>query len=285
MASSLLLICVLALSGSAHGFLFTGQPGTPNLSQFAQAQIGTLLNVRLDVGVEQQARMSITGLVLELKEEIVSDEEKLVALPGADGPNARASTGAMTLLVREEAYFIGMNGKQNVPLEHCCWEMVWREGAPSGVIVCGFNVPTEVRRNEASLPAGRLYLSFPVWTKAGLVDAQHHKLDVVNRARKHMKDKEDELVKMESTNNPFKKAFHFRNAAEATERYQMQNMERSGVEQVPEPEGVVPIKNDLLLATKGLAWSKEKSPFQSTEHTLLGYVTVTPGATLPELKP
>jgi hypothetical protein len=278
-------MCVLALSGYAHGFLFAGQPATPMLSQFAQAQIGTLLNVRLDVGVEQQARMSITGLVLELKEETVSDEEKLVALPGADGPNARSSTGAMTLVVREEAYFIGMNGKQKVPLEHCCWEMVWREGAPSGVIVCGFDVPTEVKRNQASLPAGRLYLSFAVWTKVGLVDAQNHKVDVVNRARKHIKDKEDELVKMDSTSNPLKKAIHFRNAAEATERYQMQDMERSRVQQVPEPEDVVPIKNDLLLATKGLAWSKEQSPFRPTEHKLLGYVSVTPGANLAELKP
>lgn len=277
------LIWVLALSNSAHGFLFSGHDAHPALPQFAQAQTGTLLNIRLDVGTEQQARMSISGLVLELKQEAVSDEEKLVALPGADGPNARASTGAKSLAVRDEAYFIGMNGKQYVPLLHCCWEMVWREGAPAGVIVCGFNVPKEVRRNDASLPAGRLYLSFPVWTKNGLEDAQRIKLDVESRARKHKQDTQDELKKMESTNNPLTKALHFRNAAEAIEKYQQTTLSR--VEQVPLNEDVMPIQNNLVLATKGLAWSKQQSFFQNTKHTLLGYVIVSPGTTLAEPKP
>lgn len=280
--NSLLLVCVLALSSSAHGFLFSGHEAHPALPQFAQAQTGTLLNIRLDVGTEKQARMSISGLVLELKQEAVSDEEKLVALPGADGPNARASTGAKSLVVRDEAYFIGMNGKQHVPLLHCCWEMVWREGAPAGVIVCGFDVPKEVRRNDASLSAGRLYLSFPVWTKNGLADAQRIKLDVESRARKHMQDKQDELTKMESTNNPLMKALHYRNAAEAMEKYQNTGLSR--VEQVPLNEDVMLIQNNLLLATKGLAWSKEQSFLGPTEHTLLGYVIVSPETTLAEPK-
>lgn len=279
----LLLMCVLAFYSSAYGFLFGGPDAHPALPQFAQAQTGTLLNIRLDVGTEPQARMSVSGLVLELKQEAVSDEEKLVALPGADGPNARASTGAKSLVVRDEAYFIGMNGKQHVPLLHCCWEMVWREGAPNGVIVCGFYVPKEVRRNDASLPAGRLYLSFPVWTKNSLADAQRIKLDVESRARKHMQDTQDELKKMESTNNPFRKAIHFRNAAEAMENYQKTSLSR--VEQVPLNTDVIPIQNNLLLATKGFAWSKQQSFFRPTQHTLLGYVVVSPGTTLAEPKP
>ena len=252
-----------ALQQSAH----------PALQQHAQAQTGTLLNIRLDVGRKEESRMNINGLVIELHEDSVTG--KYPPLPGANGPNPRLSTGAKSLVVKEDAYFVDTFGKQLFPLLNGCWEMVWRDGAKAGSIVCGFDVPKEARRNEASLPAGRLYMSFPVWTKEGLAEAQAYKRQVEEMARKHEQDKIDELAKVGETSNILMKALHYRNAVAANEKYGLSGI--SQVAQIPPDTDTMAIQDDLLLTTKGTVWMKDSALFGSV-HGLLGTATVSPVA-------
>ena len=41
--------------------------------------------------------------------------------------------------------------------------MIWREHAKAGALICGFDLPEEVRRNSASIPAGKIYLVSIPW--------------------------------------------------------------------------------------------------------------------------
>lgn len=273
------LICVLATAmllapESARGFVFKGfqASANPALAELAKSQSGTVLNLRLDVGTKNNdSRMYINGLVLELNQEVPS--AKHTSLPGANGPNAGASTGAKSLTIKSEASFIDLNGMQQVPLLHGCWELVWREEAPAGVLVCGFELETDVKRNEAILPAGRLYLSFPVWTKDGLVEQQARKEQVERAADEFQTLKKTELKKMDSTNNPIRKALHFRNAVQATEKLEQVGL--GSVKQIPSDNEVAGLQGNLLIATKGFVSTKEDSYF-GPDHALLGTAYVSP---------
>ena len=51
-----------------------------------------------------------------------------------------------------------LTGTRYVSFEHGAWEMIWRRGAKAGALICGFDVPEEVKRNDASIPKGRVYV-------------------------------------------------------------------------------------------------------------------------------
>jgi hypothetical protein len=160
-----------------------------------------------------------------------------------------------------------MAGKNDVETLHGCWEMVWRENASAGSLICGFDVPEDYQRNEAELHAGRVYLSFPVWTKVGLHEAQETKDRVTTRAKELVEEKNEHLEKYKSDPNPLMKALHYRNAAVALEKQSFQNLK--SFEMVPSNEEIIPLQDDLLLTTKGLVFSKEGS-FHRGKHLLLG---------------
>lgn len=60
-------------------------------------------------------------------------------------PTPQTSSGARALRVNKLPYFVGMHGVEKVELENGAWEMVWRNKNPSGCLICGFDVPHEVR--------------------------------------------------------------------------------------------------------------------------------------------
>jgi len=151
-----------------HGFLnlpFVNQ-ANPALVGYADAQDNALLKIHFDIGqVELQkgtpvitgSRLGIDGLLVELlgKEEV---DYKHPNLPGADGPNPQLSSGAKSLDILNEGKFVDLSGTRSVSLEHGVWEMVWRRDAKAGALICGFDVPEEVKRNDASIPKGRLFV-------------------------------------------------------------------------------------------------------------------------------
>eukprot|EP00591_Stephanopyxis_turris_P006494 CAMPEP_0195507714 /NCGR_PEP_ID=MMETSP0794_2-20130614/1108_1 /TAXON_ID=515487 /ORGANISM="Stephanopyxis turris, Strain CCMP 815" /LENGTH=145 /DNA_ID=CAMNT_0040634489 /DNA_START=450 /DNA_END=884 /DNA_ORIENTATION=- len=145
-----------------------------------------------------------------------------------------------------------MEGLQKVSMQNGCWEMVWRDNAPAGSVVCAFDLPKTVRRNEAFLEAGRMYVSFPVWTAEGLAEKQNHKQLVEEKAKTLLEEKEDQFLKMKTTSNPILKALHFRNANQSDEKYH--NLELDRVSEIPSDDDVVPIQGNLALCSEGTIW-------------------------------
>lgn len=273
---------LLAFTTCAHGFAFLNafqqQTANPSLASLAKAPTGTLLDVRLDVGNDDYSRLNLQGLHLELLEE-VSRNNNRPSLPGSDGPRAGVSTGAKSVKVKNDAFFVGMTGQRNVPLRHGCWEMVWRDNAPAGVIVCGFELQETVQRNNASLEKGRIYLSFPVWSKEGLEQQQERRRKVEARAKFHQDAKKEAFENMEKTANPIMKALYFRNAAEATEK--LSYIPTDSVAQIPMDKDVMALDDSLLITIEGTVWRKDgEGVFGNDQHTLLGTATIRPGTGL-----
>jgi len=105
-----------------------------------------MLNLRLDItGEKNEGRFPLDGLQLELFQDKANDDHPRPVMSGANSKHAALSTGIRKLHVMNEASFIGMNGMQHAHLENGCWEITWRDGDPSGALVCGFDVPKEVR--------------------------------------------------------------------------------------------------------------------------------------------
>jgi hypothetical protein len=188
---------------------------------------------------------------------------------GNDGPHPKLSGGKRRLELLKEGEFIGPMGSQLVKTLKGCWEMVWRRDAPAGALLCGFEVPEEYKRNEAVLPKGRIYVSFPVWTEDGLKFARGEKQRVTERAQECLSEKEEEMRKMQATSNPLMKALHYRNAYAAAEKYWLQPLKNLQI--VPDENEVMKLQDDLLLTTKGLVWSKE---LPRGEQILLGTANI-----------
>jgi hypothetical protein len=284
----ILLPLVLVLAASIDAFSFTLpklNPVNPALQDMSQAQDGILINIRLDVGQKEDSHLLIDGLAVELHDDAIDTKKakNSVPLPGSSGPNPHLSSGAKTLQVLDAARFIGLNGINHVDLQNGCWEMVWREGAPAGVIVCGFNLAEDVQRGDASLPKGRIYLSLPVWTRDGLTEKQTLKAEKIAEAEQHKIDQADDIAKMQATTNPLMKALHYRNALAASEKIMMSGV-KGLVESVPENEDVMPIGDGLVMCTKGTVWTKGGS-FLREEHVLLGVANASPEIVTNDLAP
>ena len=271
-------ISVLALSASAaHGFAFFTAPrqSNPALAQYAQAQSGIILDLCLDVGSSKDSRMCLQGLLMELSHEDAVDKER-PALPGFDGPNPNVSAGAKSIYVKEDAFFVSMAGKQNVPLHQGCWEMVWRENAPAGVIVCGFVLQETVARNDATLKHGSIYMSFPVWTKRGLKQQQDYRTEMERLIQKQEEAMADAFKKYDASNYIIMKALHFRSAALASDKLSFINAD--SISKIPLDDDVMAVGGDIVVATKGTVWTKDDaSAFgnsRRTTTTLLGTATL-----------
>ena len=264
LACTWVILCLLTHHASA--IITTRTKIRKGLIQATDTQKTTPLTIQLDVGVSKESRMHIRGLLLELSAQLADYSHP--NMPGANGPHPQLSSGVRTLQVIQPGSFITMSGQQEVQALNGCWEMVWRENAFAGSLICGFDLAQDYTRNDASLPKGQLYMSFPVWTRLGLSEAQASKEVTLRRANKLRDEQECELQKMQATPNPIMKALHYRNAAAASiKRFDMEDLKR--IEIVPSNEEVIRLQDDLLLTTRGLVFSKEGS-FLQGQHLLLG---------------
>ena len=96
------VLALLIIPSEVFGFLHAVP--NPVLKQFPQTQAGTLLGIRLDVGINENSRMNINGLVIELHPDGIAKGSKYPALPGANGPDPKSSTGAKNLFIRQSPY-------------------------------------------------------------------------------------------------------------------------------------------------------------------------------------
>ena len=184
-----------------------------------------MLKINLDIGdVEMQNgnvvikgnRLGIDNLLLKLHGHEKAGPHH-VNLPGANGPNPQLSSGPKSLVVVNQGKYVDITGSKQVKLENPAWEMIWRNNANAGALICAFNLAEEVKRNDAALPKGRFYLTFPIWTTASLQDLRERKAIAEEKAVEAMARHENEVRMMQETNNPLMKALHFRNACKAHE--------------------------------------------------------------------
>lgn len=266
--SDLFLTSAVLLAPTTAFIFEATQTRRPELATIVDAQPDTRVAVGLDVGKsdEGSSRLAVKGLVLDLFQSAPQDDH--VKMPGTDGPHPELSAGLRKLEFVEDGQFVSLQGVKRVTGSKGSWEIVWKEGAPAGSLLCGFEVPESYTRNDATLPKGCIYLSFPVWTAETLLDMQGEKQRIMDRASEALKEKNRELKKINETNNPFEKLWFYRNAAAAAEKYSIVPISRAKL--VPEQNEVIALSDDLLVTTKGTIWTKKSNGHQ----VLLGSATL-----------
>jgi hypothetical protein len=249
------IILALTLLSTSSAFLFETFSPRPGLEKLIQDQTNQRVAVSLDIGqvdAPQAPRLAIKDMVFDLMNTSPMGEH--VKMPGFNGPHPNLSAGLRRLNLVEEGTFISQVGQQFVKALNGCWELVWRDGAPAGNLICGLELPEEVKRNEAILPKGKIYITFPVWTKETLEQMQLQKGKIMGLANEALAEKDAELAKMQATGNILQKALHYRNAYAAAEKYFIQPKKQ--FESVPSKDEVVAFQDDLLVTTKGTVWTK-----------------------------
>jgi len=259
------------LLSQCHAFLGSYR-AHPLLAEYAQAQTGIQLNIGLEIPKDLKDRASsrlyIQDFALELQTGQQLQEEHC-RLPGATGPHPTCSTGPLGVRVHKEGHFVSMSGTQTVHFEKGCWEIVWTKDSPAGSLVCGFELSEDVSRNDAVLPAGGVYLSFPLFTSETLATAKEKKKSYSDNFKKYKDEQDEELKKMSLTHNPLKKVLHFRKAVGANERLSL--MRTNAYDHVPtSEEEIMHIGDDLVLCKEGKIFTKSASQMGTKDHNCVG---------------
>jgi hypothetical protein len=134
-----------------------------------------------------------------------------------------------------------------------------------------------VQRNsqQASLPKGRLYLAFLVWTEAEL-EKHHSKMYTSeNLANAHLSESYRELDQWQAAgatqpHNFIQKAVHYQAATKAHGQYVLHHRTSSFIWQMtPLESNLKRMDSGLLVLTKGSAWVENDS-ILGGKHALLG---------------
>ena len=225
------------------------------LGQLVEAQNDRRVEVGLDIGKpDDTSRLAINGIVFDLTKNVPSSEKDSVKMPGLHGLQPSLSGGLYTLSIAQDGSFVSMAGTKSVKASKGCWEIIWRDGDPAGTLICGFEIDQDYKRNDATLPKGKVYISFNAWTSEGLKKAQNKKERSSERGNAALKKKDEEIAKMADTNNLLQKALHYYNAVRAAEEYYMEP--NTKMKSIPSTEEVVHFEGDLFVSTKGHVWTK-----------------------------
>mmetsp|Transcript_24349 Transcript_24349/g.38401 ORF Transcript_24349/g.38401 Transcript_24349/m.38401 type:complete len:287 (-) Transcript_24349:276-1136(-) len=276
----LLIISLCYHSKAVLGFLPSWMPGAdlssaPELTRYARGQSDIFLDVRLTIGLNADQLFVIDGFKFKLCNEPLEKEDSDISLPGTNGPRPHLSSGARSVHALKDGSFINMKGLQNVEFHDGVWEMIWRDNSPAGLIICGFSLDKDARRNDALLEKGQVYLTWPVWSKDGLEKDQALRAKAEIKYKAFEAERDGELEKMSNTPNILHKALHFRKASAATEK-----MDFSGLHNyvdVPSIEDVLEIGEGLQVVKTGTVWSKTGSfsgTFRASRQQLLGSATI-----------
>jgi hypothetical protein len=244
----------------------------PELPQITDKQTDAKFNIRMDIGKEDETRLAIQGMVLELHHE-PADDVKRVLLPGSDGPHSQISSGPRRLDVLSEGSYVDIAGTQHVHTLSPCWEMVWIKGKPAGSLICGFELPQEYKRNAAILPKGDLFFSFPVWTQAGLLFGQAQKRHLQDEHAQLLAERDEHLMKRDTTSNPIMKAVHVRNAFAAIDKLLL--LPDIDLDSIPDLDQTIKLQDDLFITTKGLVWCKNGEFGTNIHHNFIGQAHIT----------
>lgn len=249
----------IALLLPLRGWAFISEKPLSDLKRLVEAQDQKRLSFGLDIGNPgDESRLAIDGIVFDLTKHAPTSTNDFVKMPGANGtPQLRSLSGGIhTLSVVNDGSFISMAGSNTVKTLKGCWEIIWRDGEPSGSFLCGFEVDQDYKRNDATLPKGIVYITFSAWTSESLKEEQDKKKQVADLATITLKKKREELDKISETNNLIQKALHYYNASNAAEQYSMLPIAK--MESVPGPADVIRLEGDLYISTKGTVWTQSQ---------------------------
>jgi len=267
---SLALIIVTTNGGGvANGMAFGVKRNVHLQESIKSIQDGGIhLNIQLDIGDKKKKtrgrqattvdspHLFLNNLELQFLPEILQTPQEInrnyPQLPGMHGQFPHTSSGANLLSVLNEPSFVSMEGTQNVHFQKACWELVWRDTADSGTLVCAFDVPNEAHRNGAALPSGSVYISFTTWNKEELMKQLEKKQEVRELSEKYLKKKNDALERYAKETNLLKKAFLYREVASHVEHYHLSGIHYT--HKIPDFGDVMEISEHLFLSTKGIVW-------------------------------
>ena len=264
---------LLCSTRSVTSFLPSWIPGAatvtapPELNYFT-SQIDKVVDVRLNIGLISNQLFVIDNFQFHLCNDPLDSGATRITLPGADGPRPILSSGPHRIDVTNNGSFINMDGLQSVPLKHGVWELVWRDDGLAGLIICGLQLDRDARRNDAILPKGNLYLTFPIWSTQRLKEKQAEKKEAELKYKEFETERNLQLEKLKETPNLLKKAMYFRQAAKAVE-----NMDNTGFHllvNLPTEDEVLNIggtasdEGVLKIVKTGTLWSKTGS-FRSND--------------------
>jgi len=222
----------------------------------------TSFKINLNIGQDDDSRVLLKDLRVKPGREPSSN----IPMPGSGGPNPKLSSGSVNLDVVSSPTFIDLKGLQTVRFERGAWELIWRNDAPAGLLVFGFDCPEGATRNGAMLPKGRMYTGFTVWTLPNLLQLQEIVTRVQEISDDFAKQKDGLIQEMRGTANPLMKALKFREACVALEKsHTFSNI----VGKVPEIHDTVDL-DGLLVCVEGTVWCKGKQMF-GPSHSLLGH--------------
>lgn len=278
MKSPILLLVLLA--GSSEGFiqdflspLLPSLLPHPNLASLVDRQAEQMLSVSLDVGNVGnggQSRLAVKDMILGLHSDAPDYD---VAMPGMTGQYPKLSSGGRKITTIQPGQFISMVGREVIDTLQGAWEMVWKKDAPAGTVVFGWDLPKDYVRNEARLPKGLVYVSFPIWSSEGLSEARKRKASVMEACEKKLRERDEALEKYEKETNILKKMMAFREAAAALEEYWSYPVDY--MKHVPEAHEIINMRDGLVLSANGFVWKT----LPGGQSSLLGTATAAPVAT------
>lgn len=271
--------------GSAFLALPFAPKANPEIGEHARAQESALLKIRLDIAEEVRwkkqkqelsgQRMGIDGLTVELR----GGEEakyKHPNLPGANGPNPQLSSGPRALDLVRTGQFVDMTGTRAAHLENGAWEIVWKNDARSGSLICGFDVPEAIKRNAATIPKGRMYMTFPLFTDDTLRHFRERKAEAEEKAMELLDAIKDTTARFAEASSPLEKAKLLGENQKAHEA-----LSESGYlsyERMPLERDMVRLAGGLHLCSLGTVWTKTEGWFG--DHVLLGNAVASLGESM-----
>jgi hypothetical protein len=155
-----------------------------------------------------------------------------IPMPGVNGPHPITSSGTLPIHIQNSGEYITLHdGCQSLPLTSTTvtgtkipqWEVIWKEYSPMGTLICAMELQQPIQRNTNSIiPAGIMYMSFPIWDSTKLMEYQKKKINYDITVKNLNYERNHELEQMSNTNNIFAKLLHYKNAITAAENYSLQ---------------------------------------------------------------
>jgi hypothetical protein len=161
-------------------------------------------------------------------------ESDSIPMPGVNGPHPITSSGTLPLTILNSGEYVTWpTGAQSVPFTTTTsdthqqlqpqWEIIWRESSPTGTLVLGMELLQSIQKNSnAMIPAGIMYISFPIWDGRKLQEYQMKKKEYDKTSKQYSQERDAALERMTQTNNVLTKLVHYRDAFQAAEKYSLQ---------------------------------------------------------------
>jgi hypothetical protein len=224
----------------------------PDLQTLVDQQKDVVLKLQLLVGNDNAGFLAAKDMIIELHGRRATYEH--VSLPGADGFYSQCSSGHRSVDVLSKGTFINLSGIQHIDCQKGCWEVCWLKDKPAGTLVCAFHIDKDYKRNDAVLPEGEMWMSFPLWTANGLQYGQSEKSKIMSEIQANVDKRDEELVKFDMTQNPIMRAIHIKKALAFAER--CSELHHRTLDTIPALGEVLKLQDNLLLANRGLIWRK-----------------------------